>query len=151
MCEFHAGHAHNVIPGTATLTGTVRTLKAQVRDLMEKRMKEVVAGVALQTGAKIVLHYDRGYPVVVNHPAETDMAVRIASEVAGAANVNADMIPIMGAEDFAYMLEARPGAFIFLGNGPSAGLHHPAYNFNDDAIVFGTSYWVKLVETTLAA
>jgi amidohydrolase len=151
MCAFNAGNAHNVIPGTATLKGTVRTLKAQVRDLMEKRMKEVVAGVALQTGAKIVLHYDRGYPVVVNHPAETDMAVQIASEVAGAANVNTDMIPIMGAEDFAYMLEARPGAFIFIGNGPSAGLHHPAYNFNDEAIVFGTSYWVKLVETTLAA
>jgi hippurate hydrolase len=150
MCEFHAGHAHNVIPGTATLTGTVRTLNAQVRDLMEKRMNEVVAGVALQTGAKIVLDYNRGYPVVVNHPAETEMAVQVAGEVAGAANVNADMIPIMGAEDFAYMLEARPGAFIFCGNGPSAGLHHPAYNFNDDAIVFGTSYWVKLVETSLA-
>ncbi|MEH2475930.1 amidohydrolase [Nitrobacteraceae bacterium AZCC 2161] len=151
ICEFHAGNAHNVIPGSATLKGTVRSLKPQVRDLMEKRMNEVVAGVALQTGAKIRLDYDRGYPVVVNHPSETDMAVQIASEVAGAANVNTDMTPIMGAEDFAYMLEARPGAFIFVGNGPSAGLHHPAYNFNDDAIVFGTSYWVRLVETALAA
>ncbi|MDB5632198.1 MAG: amidohydrolase [Tardiphaga sp.] len=151
ICEFHAGNAHNVIPSSATLKGTVRSLKPQVRDLMEKRMNEVVAGVALQTGAKIRLDYDRGYPVVVNHPSETDMAVQIASEVAGAANVNTDMTPIMGAEDFAYMLEARPGAFIFVGNGPSAGLHHPAYNFNDDAIVFGTSYWVRLVETTLAA
>jgi amidohydrolase len=151
ICEFHAGNAHNVIPSSATLKGTVRSLKPQVRDLMEKRMNEVVAGVALQTGAKIRLDYNRGYPVVVNHPSETDMAVQIASEVAGAANVNTDMTPIMGAEDFAYMLEARPGAFIFVGNGPSAGLHHPAYNFNDDAIVFGTSYWVRLVETTLAA
>ncbi|MEH2478716.1 amidohydrolase [Nitrobacteraceae bacterium AZCC 2146] len=151
ICEFHAGNAHNVIPGSATLKGTVRSLKPQVRDLMEKRMNEVVDGVALQTGAKIRLDYDRGYPVVVNHPSETDMAVQIASEVAGAANVNTDMTPIMGAEDFAYMLEARPGAFIFVGNGPSAGLHHPAYNFNDDAIVFGTSYWVRLVETALAA
>jgi hippurate hydrolase len=151
ICEFHAGHASNVIPATAELRGTVRTLNAEVRDLMEKRMNEVVNGVALQTGAKIVLDYDRGYPVVVNHRAETDMAVRVASEISGAEKVNVDMPPVMGAEDFAYMLEARPGAFIFCGNGDSAGLHHPAYNFNDDAIVYGTSYWVKLVETTLAA
>jgi len=151
ICEFHAGHAGNVIPNSAELRGTVRTLKPEVRDLMEKRMNEVVNGVALQTGAKIVLDYDRGYPVVVNHRAETEMAVRIASEVSGAEKVNTDMPPVMGAEDFAYMLEARPGAFIFMGNGDSAGLHHPAYNFNDEAIVYGYSYWVKLVETTLAA
>jgi len=151
ICEFHAGHASNVIPSSAELKGTVRTLKAEVRDLMEKRMNEVCAGVALATGTKITLDYDRGYPVVVNHAAETAMAARVAGEIAGATNVSLDMTPIMGAEDFAYMLEARPGAFIFCGNGDSAGLHHPAYNFNDDAIVFGTSYWVKLVETTLAA
>jgi hippurate hydrolase len=151
ICEFHAGHASNVIPDTAELRGTVRTLKPEIRDLMEKRMNEVVNGVALQTGARITLDYDRGYPVVVNHQAETEMAVRIASEVSGADKVNTDMPPVMGAEDFAYMLEARPGAFIFTGNGDSAGLHHPAYNFNDDAIVYGSSYWVKLVETTLAA
>lgn len=151
ICEFHAGHASNVIPASAELKGTVRTLKAEMRDLMEKRMKEVCAGVALQTGTRIDLTYDRGYPVVVNHAAQTDIATEVASAVAGPSNVNTNMIPIMGAEDFAYMLEARPGAFIFCGNGDSAGLHHPAYNFNDDAIVFGTSYWVKLVETTLAA
>jgi hippurate hydrolase len=151
ICEFHAGHASNVIPDTAELRGTVRTLKPEIRDLMEKRMNEVVNGVALQTSAKILLDYDRGYPVVVNHHAETETAVRIASAISGADKVNTDMPPVMGAEDFAYMLEARPGAFIFCGNGDSAGLHHPAYNFNDDAIVFGSSYWVKLVETTLAA
>jgi amidohydrolase len=151
MCEFHAGHASNVIPQTAELKGTVRSLNAGVRDLVEKRMNEVVAGVAMQTGAKIELDYDRGYPVVVNHAAQTNLAVQVASEIAGKDNVSIDMTPIMGAEDFAYMLEARPGAFMFIGNGDSAGLHHPSYNFNDDAIVFGTSYWVKLVETTLAA
>jgi amidohydrolase len=151
ICEFHAGHASNVIPASALLKGTVRSLKGEVRDLVEKRMNEVCAGVALQSGAKIDLDYDRGYPVVVNHVAETEIAARVAGEIAGTSNVNTDMTPIMGAEDFAYMLEARPGAFIFCGNGDSAGLHHPAYNFNDDAIVFGTSYWVKLVETTLAA
>ncbi|KIZ47463.1 MULTISPECIES: M20 aminoacylase family protein [Rhodopseudomonas] len=150
ICEFHAGNARNVIPQTADLKGTVRTLTAEVRDLVEKRVREVVAGVAQMTGAKIELDYERGYPVVVNHPAQTELAQRIARDVAGDANVH-DMPPLMGAEDFAYMLEKRPGAFIFLGNGDSAGLHHPAYNFNDDAIVFGTSYWIKLVETTLAA
>ncbi len=151
ICEFHAGHASNVIPASAELRGTVRTLRKEVRDLVEKRMNEVCAGIALQTGARIALNYDRGYPVVVNHPAETELAAKIAGEVGGVTNVATDMEPVMGAEDFAYMLEARPGAFIFMGNGDSAGLHHPAYNFNDDAIVYGSSYWVKLVETSLAA
>jgi amidohydrolase len=151
ICEFHAGNASNVIPQTAELKGTVRSLKAEVRDLIEKRMREVVAGVAQMTGSKIDLIYDRGYPVVVNHAAQTQMAARAAGEIAGDSHVDVNMIPIMGAEDFSYMLEARPGAFIFIGNGDSAGLHHPAYNFNDDAISYGTSYWVKLVETTLAA
>jgi hippurate hydrolase len=150
ICEFHAGNARNVIPQIAELKGTVRTLTPEVRDLVEKRVREVVAGVAQQTGARIDLVYERGYPVTVNHPEQTDIATRIASDVAGAANVHA-VPPMMGAEDFAYMLEARPGAFIFVGNGDSAGLHHPAYNFNDEAIVYGTSYWVKLVEHTLAA
>jgi amidohydrolase len=150
MCEFHAGNARNVIPQTAELRGTVRTLTADVRVLVEERVREVVAGVSQITGAKTNLHYERGYPVVVNHAAQTDVAAQAAREVAGDANVH-EMPPLMGAEDFAYMLEQRPGAFIFCGNGDSAGLHHPAYNFNDDAIVFGTSYWIKLVENTLAA
>jgi amidohydrolase len=150
ICEFHAGNARNVIPQVAELKGTVRTLTAEVRKLLEKRVREVVAGIAQVTGAKIDLVYERGYPVTVNHAAQTDVATQIAKEIAGDGNVH-EMPPMMGAEDFAYMLEARPGAFIFCGNGNSAGLHHPAYNFNDDAIVFGTSYWIKLVENTLAA
>ena len=150
ICEFHAGNARNVIPQTAELRGTVRTLTQEVRALVEKRVHEVVAGVAQMTGARIDLVYERGYPVTVNHAAQTDVATEVAREVAGAANVH-ETPPMMGAEDFAYMLEARPGAFIFCGNGNSAGLHHPAYNFNDDAIVFGTSYWIKLVENSLAA
>src|SRR5438874_5432939 len=145
ICEFHAGNARNVIPQTATLRGTIRTLTPEVRKLVEKRVREVVAGVAQITGANIDLHYKRNYPVVNNHAAETEVASRIAKQVAGEANV-LDMSPLMGGEDFAYMLEARPGAFIFCGNGDSAGLHHPAYNFDDEAIVYGTSYWVKLVE-----
>jgi amidohydrolase len=150
MCEFHAGNARNVIPQTAELKGTVRTLTAEVRELVEKRVREVVAGVAQMTGARIDLTYERGYPVLVNPAAQTEAATLAAREIAGDANVH-EMPPLMGAEDFAYMLDARPGAFIFCGNGNSAGLHHPAYNFNDDAIVFGTSYWIKLVENTLAA
>ena len=150
MCEFHSGNARNVIPQTALLRGTVRTLKPDVRDLVEKRVGEVCEGVARMTGAKIDLLYDRGYPVTVNHAAQTDHAIRIAKEVSGDANVH-ETPPLMGGEDFSYMLEARPGAFIFCGNGDSAGLHHPAYNFNDEAILYGTSYWIKLVENSLAA
>jgi amidohydrolase len=149
ICEFHAGNARNVIPHTAVLKGTARTLTAEVRELVEKRVREVVAGVAQLTGARIELNYERGYPVVVNHAAQTEFAIRVAKEVAGDANVN-EMPPLMGGEDFSYMLQQRPGAFIFCGNGDSAGLHHPAYNFNDEAIVYGTSYWIKLVENTLA-
>ncbi len=150
MCEFHAGNARNVIPQTAELRGTVRTLTEEVRALVEKRVREIVEGVAKITGARIDLVYERGYPVTVNHARQTDVATRVAKEISGDANVH-ETPPLMGAEDFAYMLESRPGAFIFCGNGNTAGLHHPAYNFNDDAIVFGTSYWIKLVENTLAA
>src|ERR1700689_1228996 len=150
ICEFHAGNARNVIPQTAELRGTVRTLTPEVRELVEKRVREVVAGVAQITGAKIDLNYEHGYPVTVNHASQTDAPTQVAKEVAGEANVH-ESAPMMGSEDFSYMLEARPGAFIFCGNGNSAGLHHPAYNFNDEAIVYGTSYWIKLVENTLAA
>ncbi|ABQ35106.1 M20 aminoacylase family protein [Bradyrhizobium sp. BTAi1] len=150
ICEFHAGNARNVIPQSAVLRGTVRTLTPKVRDLMEKRVREVVTGVAQMTGARIDLDYSRNYPVVMNHPEQTEIAIRAAKEVAGDANVH-EMPPMMGGEDFAYMLEARPGAFIFVGNGDSAGLHHPAYNFNDEAIVYGTSFFIKVVENTLAA
>jgi hippurate hydrolase len=150
ICEFHAGDTRNVIPQTAVLRGTVRFLSKGAKELIEKRMREVCDGVALTTGAKIDLTYEHGYPVTVNHAAQTEFATRVAREVAGEANVH-ETPPMMGAEDFAYMLEARPGAFIFCGNGDTAGLHHPAYNFNDEAIVYGTSYWIKLVENTLAA
>ena len=150
ICEFHAGNARNVIPQTAELRGTVRTLTPETRDLIEKRVHEVVAGVAQLTGAKIDLVYEHGYPVTHNHPSQTEFAIQVAKEIAGEANVH-ESPPMMGAEDFSYMLEARPGAFIFCGNGDTAGLHHPAYNFNDEAIVYGTSYWIKLVENTLAA
>ena len=119
ICEFHAGNARNVIPQTAELHGTVRTLTPEVRELVEKRVREVCEGVAKMTGAKVDLVYKRGYPVTRNHADQTDFATQVAKEVAGAQNVH-DMPPLMGAEDFAYMLEARPGAFIFCGNGDTS-------------------------------
>jgi amidohydrolase len=149
ICMFHAGNADNVIPQTAQLRGTARSLTPKVQDLLQKRVPEIVEGTAKLYGATATAKYRRGYPVLKNHAAQTDFAAAVAGQIAGQDKVNIDMVPVMGAEDFSFMLNARPGAFIFVGNGESASLHHPAYNFNDEAIPFGTSYWVKLVETAL--
>lgn len=148
---FNGGTTDNVIPQTAQLRGTVRTLKAEVRDYVERRIGEVAEGIARTYGATAKLTYNRDYPVVINHSAQTDFAVAVAGQISGKERVRADVTPVMGGEDFAFMLNARPGAFIFIGNGPSAGLHHPKYDFNDEVIPFGTSYWVKLVETAMPA
>jgi amidohydrolase len=151
ICMFQAGNTDNVIPQTALLRGTARSLTPDVQDLLERRVREVVEGTAKLYGAKAKLTYSRDYPVTRNHAGQTDFAAQVAGEVAGPERVDTDVPPVMGAEDFSFMLEARPGAFIFIGNGESAGLHHPAYDFNDEAIPFGTSYWVRLVETALPA
>src|SRR5579871_59044 len=148
---FQAGTTDNVIPQTALLRGTARSLNPHVRDVLERRVKETAEGVAAAYGAKAKVVYSRDYPVVVNHPGETEFATRIASEVAGAGNVDPATVPVMGGEDFAFLLERRPGAFIFMGNGDSANLHHPAYDFNDKAIPFGASYWVRLIESAMPA
>jgi amidohydrolase len=148
---FQAGHTDNVIPQTALLRGTARSLRAPVRDLLEKRIVEVAEGVARLHGAKANVKYSRDYPVVVNDERATDFAASIAREITGEPNVDTRTPPVMGGEDFAFMLEARPGAFIFMGNGDSANLHHPAYDFNDSAIPYGTSYWVRLVESAMPA
>jgi amidohydrolase len=151
ICMFRAGNADNVIPQTVQLRGTARSFAADVRDLLEKRLHVVVESTAAAYGARAKLTYKRGYPVLVNHELQTEFAASVASQIAGQDKVDTSLPPMMGAEDFSYMLNARPGAFIWIGNGESAGLHHPSYNFNDDAIPFGTSYWVRLVETALAA
>jgi amidohydrolase len=151
ICQFHAGSADNVIPQTATLRGTARSLLPEVRDILENRLREIVEGTAKAYGAKATLTYNRHYPVTRNHAAQTDFAAAIASDVVGAQGVDTNTPPLMGGEDFSFMLEARPGAFIFIGNGDSAGLHHPAYDFNDDAIPAGVSYWARLVETAMPA
>ena len=149
--RFHAGEAYNVIAGSAELGGTVRTLKAGIRDLVEARMGMIVRHIAAAHGAKVDLHYDRNYPITVNHAAQTDFAARVAAGVVGAGNVDTSTPPLMGGEDFSYMLEARPGAFVFIGNGDSAGLHNADYDFSDDAIPIGCSYWARLVETAMSA
>ncbi len=148
---FQAGHTDNVIPQTALLRGTARSLRPSVRELLEKRIVEVAEGVAKLYGAKAKVKYSRDYPVVVNNEKAVDFASSVAREIAGEANVDTKTPPVMGGEDFAFMLEARPGAFIFMGNGDSANLHHPAYDFNDSAIPYGASYWVRLVEKSMPA
>jgi hippurate hydrolase len=150
ICMFQAGHTDNVIPQHALLRGTARALKTDVRELLRQRIGEVIEGTARLYGATAKITYTNGYPVVVNRERETEFASAVAREIAGTNKVNTDMPPVMGAEDFAFMLQERPGAFIFVGNGDSAGLHHPAYDFNDEVIPVGTSYWVRLAETALA-
>jgi len=148
---FQAGDTDNVIPQTAKLGGTVRTLTEEVRDQVEERLHKIVESVAAMHGATAKLTYSRDYPVTRNHPDQTDFAIHVAEKVAGTGKVLADTPPVMGGEDFSFMLQNRPGAFIFCGNGDTAGLHHPEYDFNDEAIPVGCSYWVTLVETAMPA
>jgi amidohydrolase len=149
ICVFQAGDTSNVIPQTAHLRGTARSLTPAVRDRLEQRLHEVVEGTARLYGASAKLTYHRDYPVTRNHERQTAFAVSVAAQIAGPERVDAAAAPVMGGEDFSFMLEARPGAFIFVGNGDSAGLHHPAYDFNDEAIPTGVAYWAKLVETAM--
>ncbi|MGA0542763.1 M20 aminoacylase family protein [Neotabrizicola sp. VNH66] len=139
--------ASNIIPNTAVMAGTVRCLDAAMRDLAEERVKAVATATAAAFGATAVVEYERGYPVTVNHAENAEYAAQAAEAVAG--RVDRNCRPIMPAEDFSYMLEARPGAYIFMGNGDTAQCHHPAYDFNDEAIPAGCSYFVTLVENRL--
>lgn len=151
VTKINGGHSHNIIPDSVTLEGTVRTLKKEMNALAEERLRAIAEGVAQAHGARATVRYQANYPVTVNDAAEAEFAAGIAREVAGPSQVTVDAAPLMGGEDFSYMLEARPGAFIFVGNGDSAFLHNPAYDFNDEAIPYGISYWVRLAEIALAA
>jgi amidohydrolase len=151
ICMFHAGSAGNVVPDKAELTGTARSLTPHVRDILERRIVEVAESTARMFGTAARAIYKRDYPVVNNHEAQTVFAAEVAAEVAGSERINTAMTPVMGGEDFSFMLEARPGAFIFTGNGDTAGLHHPAYDFNDSATPVGASYWARLVEKGMPA
>ena len=140
--------AHNVIPQRVHLRGPVRTLSAANRDLAERRLTEIVEGTAATFGATAKVEYIRGYPIMVNSESQTEFAAEVAKSVSG------DCAPaalVMGGEDFAFMLEERPGAYILVGNGDTASVHHPEYNFNDDAIPAGCSWWAEIVEQRMPA
>jgi amidohydrolase len=151
VCMFHAGEAVNVIPASARLQGTARTLDPRIRDLIERRVIEVAETTARLHGATAKATYERKYPVTNNHAPQTSFAASVAADVAGPDKVDTDTPPLMGGEDFSFMLEARPGAFIFIGNGKTAGVHHPKYDFNDEALPAGISYWARLAETAMPA
>jgi len=144
-----AGEADNVISRTAKITGTVRTLDGEVQDQIEQRLADFVPQFASSFGAEATVRYARGYPVTVNAPEQTAFAADVARDVVGADRVDDDAPPSMGGEDFSFMLEERPGAYIFLGNGDSSELHTDTYDFNDDVIPVGASYWVRLAEKAL--
>jgi amidohydrolase len=135
--------AFNVIPQRVTLRGTVRTLSREMRELAERRLKALVETTALAYGAVATVNYMRGYPVMVNAEAQTEFAAEVARAVSGGC---AEAPLVMGGEDFAYMLEERPGAYILVGNGDTAAVHHPEYNFNDEAIPAGCSWWAEIAE-----
>lgn len=146
LTQIHSGTIDNVVPGTAYLNGTIRTFDPDVRAMAERRMEEIVAGVATSYGVTAQFTYDRGYPPTINDADQVDFAAEVARDVVGPAKVDAMASREMGAEDFAYMLQARPGAYMFLGAGEGAGLHHPEYDFNDEVAPIGASILARLVE-----
>ena len=146
ITQIHAGTADNVIPGTAWIEGTVRTFDPSVQDMVERRLGEIAAGQAAAYGVGAACAYRRGYPATVNDPDRAAFAARVAADVVGEGRVTGDATREMGAEDFAYMLEARPGAYLFLGSGEGPGLHRSDYDFNDAIAPIGASFLARLVE-----
>ncbi len=146
ITEIHAGTASNIIPETARLTATIRSFDPDVRKLLKRRFHEIVEGIATAHEVRAEVAYEWGYPATVNEPGRTAFATEVAREVAGEAGVNDAAGREMGAEDFSYLLEKCPGCYLFLGQGPGAGLHHPAYDFNDEAAPFGATFFARLVE-----
>lgn len=146
VTQIHTGSADNIIPDSAYINGTVRTFSRDTQAMVKQRLKEIVEGQAAAYGVEAELIYHDDYPPTINDPAQTEFAVAAAADVAGAANVNPNWHKDMGAEDFAFFLENRPGAYVFIGNGDTAHVHHPAFNFNDDAAPLGASFFARLVE-----
>ncbi|HSW20620.1 MAG TPA: M20 aminoacylase family protein [Ramlibacter sp.] len=151
LTTFETGTARSVIPAKVRLSGTVRTLSEPVRDRVEQRLRELVVGIAQAHGGKATLTYERSQPVLVNDAQGAAVAASVARSLVGAANVDDNFPPTLAGEDFAFMLNARPGALIWIGNGDSAPLHHPAYDFDDRALRFGADFWIGLVHSQLAA
>jgi hippurate hydrolase len=154
VTQVHGGDTWNVIPQEVVLRGTVRTFKPEVQDLIERRMRTIVAGIADTFEMSATVRYERRYPATVNDEAETRHAIAAASAVVGAANVDTDPVPNMGSEDFAFMLQAKPGCYVWLGAGrgpETPNVHNPHYDFDDENLAVGASYWVALAEQQLAA
>jgi len=152
VTQIHAGDAYNVIPPKVELKGTVRTYTDAVMDVAESRMRAIVEGIPAAHGGRGELDFTRGYPATVNHEKETAIAAEVAAQIVGKENVDEDPVPSMGGEDFAYMLNERPGSYIWIGGGEASAdamLHNPGYDFNDEIIPLGASYWSKLVEHQL--
>ena len=153
VTTFHAGEAVNAIPAEAVLRGTARAFKPGVQDLIEEGIKRIANGIATAHGGSVTVRYDRRYPPTVNAVRETEIAAAVLEKMVGRENVLYDLQPTMGAEDFSFMLNAKPGCYVWIGNGPGDGgcmLHNPKYDFNDEVLPIGSSYWVQLVEHVLA-
>ena len=152
VTQFHAGEAWNIIPEEVVLRGTIRSFKPEVQENIERAIERLCSGIASANGAQIGVRFDHRYPPTVNSENEANFCRKVAASVLGAGNVQTNTLPSMGAEDFAYMLREKPGCYVWLGNGPGTGgctLHNPHYDFNDDALVAGVSYWVELVRQAL--
>jgi hippurate hydrolase len=152
VTQVHGGDTWNVIPQEVVLRGTVRTFKREVQDLIEQRIRGIVAGVAATFDMSATVRYERRYPALVNSEAETQHAIVAATAVVGATNVDINPTPEMGSEDFAFMLQTTPGCYVWLGAGRGAdtpNIHSPQYDFNDDVLPIGASYWVTLAEQQL--
>jgi amidohydrolase len=153
VTQIHGGDTWNVIPDQVVLRGTARMFKPKIQDAVEAGIRRIAEGTAAALGAAIELRYERRYPPTINSAAEIETAAAIATEIVGQANVDRELQPTMGSEDFAFMLQAKPGAYIFIGNGTgdkAVGLHNPHYDFNDEILPIGASYWARLVERVLA-
>ncbi|NDF70350.1 MAG: amidohydrolase [Betaproteobacteria bacterium] len=152
VTRMQAGEAYNIIPESVTVGGTVRALDNGVRDALQLQISEAAAGIAAAHGLRATVDYRRGYPATVNHPTQADFARAIAEEVAGRESVRTDLAPSMGAEDFGFMLMDKPGAYLWIGNGPGSGgcmLHNPHYDFNDAILPLGVRFWRALVQRRL--
>jgi amidohydrolase len=152
VTQIHGGDTWNVIPDEVVLRGTTRSFDPAVRDALEPAIRRIADGVCASLGATMTMRYERRYPPTVNSSAETELAAATAVGLVGADKVRHDLLPSMGAEDFAFFLELKPGAYIWIGNGAAADqamLHNPHYDFNDEILALGASYWARLAETAL--
>jgi hippurate hydrolase len=156
VTQINAGHTSNVIAEEAVLIGTTRALKSETQNMIEREMRQIAEGIGAAFGAQIEFTYDRRYLPTVNTAAETEFAAKAAAQIVGGEHILRDEPPVMGAEDFSWMLKERPGCYIRIGNGVEGGpggchVHNPNYDFNDDVLTIGASYWSKLVEMQLAS